>query len=231
MTHLPLWVLHSEMRIEQNKWSFNGCSIPDGRFELDTTCALYLGALIVVLQNGFNIWLTLEAYGSSTVPFLDQFWVYGSPVGDSLRPESEPDIPPRLVSPAPKAPECTARASQRTNRHDRAVSVPLRCEAHVRHFVEHLQRQLGAPRVTESHRQCAYKQSKVSGCYRDFWAAGEMGEEADSLGEETGGEEGGRVGRLRAGPFSGCSFSSLGVVDAMAMARPYPGQCVCSKRA
>jgi hypothetical protein len=58
-----------------------------------------------------------------------------------------------------------------------------------------------------------------------------MGEEADSLGEETVGEEGGRVGRLRAGPFSGCSFSSLDVVDAMAMARPYPGRCVCSKRA
>jgi hypothetical protein len=122
MTHLALWVLHSEMRIEQNKWSSNGCSIPDGRFELDTTCALYLGALIVVLQNEFNVWLTLEAYGSSTVPFLDQFWVYGSPVGDSLRPESGTDIPPRLVSPAPKAPECTARASQRTNRHDRAVT-------------------------------------------------------------------------------------------------------------
>jgi hypothetical protein len=37
------------MGIEQNKWSSNGCSIPDGRFELDTTRAPYLGALIIVL--------------------------------------------------------------------------------------------------------------------------------------------------------------------------------------
>jgi hypothetical protein len=36
MTHLPLWVLHSEMGIEQNKWRSNGCSIPNGHFELDS---------------------------------------------------------------------------------------------------------------------------------------------------------------------------------------------------
>jgi hypothetical protein len=40
----------------------------------------YLGALNIMLQNGFNVWRMnhLES------PFFDQFWVYGSPIGDSL---------------------------------------------------------------------------------------------------------------------------------------------------
>jgi hypothetical protein len=58
-------------------------------------------------------------------------------------------------------------------------------------FVEHLQRQLEAPRVTVT--QAAYKQSKVSGCYRDFWAAGEV---ADSLGERRAGNSAARRSRV-----------------------------------
>jgi hypothetical protein len=82
---LPLWVLHSEMGIEQNKWSSNGCSILDGRFELDTARAPYLGALIVVLQNGFNVWLTRWRHMDHLqCPFLTNFGYMAHPLEIAL---------------------------------------------------------------------------------------------------------------------------------------------------